>query len=125
MKYIEAPFFYNASEEIFKRAKDLRNEMTEAEILLWKRLKAHQLAGLHFRRQHPIKKYIVYFYCHKEMLVIELDGKIHLKEEIAERDEGREYELRKLGLKIIRFTNEEVISDIGSVLNTIRRHIIK
>jgi len=78
---------------------------------------------MHFRRQHPIGKFIVDFYCHEKLLVIELDGEIHNREDIAERDEGREYELRKKGLKILRFKNEQVTNDINYVLAEIQKSI--
>lgn len=119
MKAIEAPFFYGASPEIHKRAKELRRNLTDTEVLLWERLRKAQIAGYNFRRQHPIRKFIVDFYCHKALLVIELDGGIHDKLEVAERDDGREYELKKLGLRVIRFKNEEVLNNINWVLKTI------
>jgi len=116
MKAIEKPFFYGASPEIFRRAKLLRGNMTEAEKALWQRLRKNQLNGLRFYRQHPIAKFIVDFYCHSKLLVVELDGGVHNKMEVSERDENREVELEKLGLRILRFKNEEVINDIQEVI---------
>lgn len=121
MKLHEMPFFYGASPEIFHRAKLLRNNMTEPEKILWQKLKKNQINGLRFYRQHPISKFIVDFYCHSELLVIELDGEVHNKVEVSERDEGREIELKKLGLRILRFKNEEVSRDIHSVITKIKQ----
>jgi very-short-patch-repair endonuclease len=119
MKAIEKPFFYGASPEIFRRAKLLRGEMTEAEKVLWQWLRKNQVNGLRFYRQHPISKFIVDFYCHSKLLVIELDGGVHNKFEVAERDENREIELEKLGLKVLRFKNEDVLNDIWKVISII------
>jgi len=102
MKSIERPFYYGASVEILSRAMQLRKRLTGVEKVLWKKLEKNNFENLRFRRQHPIGKFIVDFYCHELLLVIELDGSIHNKPEIAERDEGRELELKKLGLTILR-----------------------
>ncbi len=125
MKKSEMPFFYGASPEIFRRAKLLRSNLTEAEKILWQKLRGNRLNGLHFYRQHPISKFIVDFYCHSLLLIIELDGPIHNKVEALERDENREFELKKLGLKIIRFRNEEVLNDIDAVIKQIDTYIGK
>jgi len=116
MKATELPFFYGASPEIFRRAKLLRGNMTEAEKALWQRLRKNQFNGLHFYRQHPIAKFIVDFYCHSKLFVIELDGGVHTKLEVSERDENRQLELEKLGLKVLRFKNDDVINNIRMVL---------
>lgn len=121
MKKIERPIYFDASIEIIRRAAVLRKNTTEAEQLLWSKIHKNQINGLRFRRQHPIGKFIVDFYCHELLLVIELDGAIHNNLEVSERDEGREIELKKKGLKIIRFTNEEVKSDINTVISMIRK----
>ncbi|HTB06104.1 MAG TPA: endonuclease domain-containing protein [Bacteroidia bacterium] len=119
MKPIERPFYYGASTEILRRAEELRKNMTDAEMALWKRLEKNQLNGLRFRAQHPIGKFIVDFYCHSAKLVIELDGEIHKNKVLAERDEGRQYELEKWDLKVIRFKNEEVLTNIENVIKAI------
>jgi very-short-patch-repair endonuclease len=123
MKPIDRTFFFRASPEIFERAKLLRQNTTEAEKTLWKRLNKNQLDGLRFRQQHPISKFIVDFYCTKANLVIELDGEIHLKEDTYERDTGRQYELERLGLTVLRFTNKEVLENIESVIERIKSHL--
>ena len=92
----------------------LRLQQTEAEQILWSRLSKKQLAGLRFRRQHPIRRFIVDFYCHRKRLVIEVDGKIHRKQK--EYDRKREDILKASGYHVIRFTNEEILDDVDSVL---------
>jgi cyclase len=76
-----------------------------------------------FRRQHPISQFIVDFYCAEIKLVIELDGGYHDHPEIKEYDEGREFILKELGLTVMRFTNNEVDSDIQTVLKKIKKYI--
>ncbi|MFL0682758.1 MAG: endonuclease domain-containing protein [Algoriphagus aquaeductus] len=111
--------FYGASPEIHRRARELRKQMTPAEKKLWDILKGKSLSGFKFRRQHPIKKFIVDFYCHELKLVIEVDGSIHNQKDQAEYDLGRTFELEELGLKVIRFRNEEVFDLTEEVLDRI------
>lgn len=120
---INLPLYYGTSIEILNRATVLRKNMTEAEKLLWSRLSYNQLMGLKFRRQHPINQFIVDFYCHKLKLVIELDGEIHLKEEVAERDMGREDMLRNFGIVVLRFKNNEIQNNIESVILQLKHKI--
>ncbi len=93
--------------------------MTEAELLLWERIRKNKNEGYRFKAQHPIGKFIVDFYCHKALLVIEIDGSVHNDKIVAERDEGRELEISNLGIKVIRFTNEEIYNDLDKVTLTI------
>jgi very-short-patch-repair endonuclease len=120
---IKLPLYYGASIEIFMRAETLRSNMTESEKLLWNRLNNKQINGLKFRRQHPINQFIVDFYCHQAKLVIELDGGIHNKRQVAEHDTGREAMLTNYGLKILRFKNEEVLFNIENVISKIKHNI--
>ena len=85
--------------------------------------KAKKFFNLKFRRQHPINQFIVDFYCDQLKLVIELDGDYHDIPEIKERDEEREHMLKEWGLKVIRFKNKEVETDIKSILLKILVHI--
>ena len=117
-----AEFFYGASPKIFERAKELRMNITSAEFILWKKLKARQIFGLQFRRQHPINQFISDFYCHKVLLVIEVDGEIHLSDQQIERDQGRDYFMNELGLTVLRFTNEQVIHHIKNVVEKIKHY---
>ncbi len=120
----ERSMFYGAEPYIFKRASELRNNLTEAEQILWENLKSNKLKGYRFKVQHPIKNFIVDFYCHKAKLVIEIDGNIHEIEQIRERDEGRTFELQQLGLKLVRFTNDEVINETKTVLEKTTNYLI-
>ena len=104
---------------MFEYSRELRQVSTEAEKLLWAELRNRKLNGLKFRRQHPIDKYIVDFYCHEKKLVIELDGSIHDKKENKEYDQARTIELGGLKIKVIRFRNDEVENGIGKVLEKI------
>lgn len=100
--------FYKANPLIFARAKELRNNVTEAEMILWGYLKIKPL-GYKFRRQHPLGIYIVDFFCYKLKLVIEVDGSIHTKEEVKKKDEERQRLMESEGLRILRLTNDEII----------------
>jgi imidazole glycerol-phosphate synthase subunit HisF len=114
--------FYGAGRLIFERAKDLRNRMTDAETVLWGYLKQKPL-GYKFRRQHPLGFYIADFYCHKLLLVIEVDGKIHGREDVAKNDKERQHAIESLGLKVVRFTNDEVHKQLEKVVSTIEEFI--
>ncbi len=105
-----------AKPDIFAKAKDLRNDMTETERIMWRRLRGRKLNGLKFRRQHPIDIFIADFYCHEKKLIVELDGGIHDTNEQKDYDDGRSFELEEKGFKILRFRNEEVTNGIDQVL---------
>lgn len=102
-----------------KNAKELRRFSTEAEGVLWEALRGNQL-GEKFRRQHIINDIIVDFVCLSKNLVIEVDGGYHQKPEIQELDTIKTDILNELGYKILRFTNEEVLGHINSVLEAIQ-----
>jgi very-short-patch-repair endonuclease len=99
-------------------AKELRKEMTPAEAVLWQHLRHNRLAGYHFRRQQLIRGFIVDFYCHHVSLVIEIDGGIHADQ--PEYDAEREVCLTDLGLRVLRFRNEEVLYQLESVCQAIQ-----
>jgi very-short-patch-repair endonuclease len=105
------------TKEKLQRAKELRREMTPTEKILWKELRANKL-GVHFRRQQVIQGFIVDFYCHKAGLVVEVDGDIHDLQ--REEDERREKVLSEMGLRIVRFGNDEVERDLSAVVGKIR-----
>jgi very-short-patch-repair endonuclease len=104
------------------RRKELRNNMTFAEVLLWNELKHSKLIERKFRRQQSIDYYIVDFYCPEENLIIELDGAGHFTEEGQKYDEERTKYLESLGLKIIRFENDDVLLDMENVLKKIKKN---
>jgi very-short-patch-repair endonuclease len=113
--------FYNAKPIIFERAKAMRENMTQTEKTVWELLKSKNILGLRFKPQHPIDIFIADFYCHPLKLVIEIDGGIHKPINQREYDIGREAELEYWGIKVIRFTNEEVEKDIENVRSKIER----
>ncbi len=110
---------HGASAETHKLAVILRRSETEAEKLLWQALKNRKCAGLKFRRQHPFGRFVLDFYCHERALAVEVDGRIHKNRDVKERDLNRTSELENMGIRVIRFTNEEVIGEIGEVLRKI------
>jgi very-short-patch-repair endonuclease len=121
---MERKMFFGAKAHIFQFAKKLRDNMTDAETKLWGELKKNQILGFRFRSQHPIDIFIVDFYCHPLKLVIEVDGGIHLSKEHSEYDCSRTEELEKFGIKVIRFTNEQVFNHIEEVRNEIEKEVI-
>lgn len=125
MKGVSAEYamYFGATPAIFKLARELRKNETEAEKILWKKLNKNQLFGLQFRRQHPINKFIADFYCAKIKLVIELDGSIHEIDEHHEHDIGRSEILNDFGIIVIRFTNDEIMKDIDNVINQIENTV--
>lgn len=100
------------------RAQEFRRAMTPSEHALWQKLRAHRLAGLHFRRQQVVAGYIVDFYCHAAGLVVEIDGDIH--EFRPEDDASRDAALRNMGLRVVRVSARDVEHHIGTVLASIR-----
>ena len=116
-------FLYGSEEETAGLARQFRKRMTPCEKILWKRLRGKNIFGVKFRRQHPIGFYIADFYCHQLRLVIEVDGKIHQRQDIKEHDANRTAEMERLGIKVIRFTNEEIKQQIGKVVQKIRQEI--
>ncbi len=112
-----------ANEETLKTAKRLRNNMTKSEKILWNELKNRKVKGLKFRRQQPLHFYIADFHCHEKCLVIEVDGGVHMLKNQKDNDENRTAELERFGIRVIRFTNGQVINSIDDVLQTIRRFV--
>ncbi|MEN8168461.1 MAG: endonuclease domain-containing protein [Pseudomonadota bacterium] len=98
-------------------AKKLRKNLTEAEQTLWHRLRRNQIHGCKFRRQCPIDQFIVDFVCFEKMLVVELDGGQH--SETIETDQQRTNRLSKLGFRVIRFWNHEVLNQTDAVVENI------
>ena len=118
-------FYFGASRELINLAKEFRKTQTEAEKLLWKALRNHGFANLKFRRQHPVKWFIADFYCHDFKLIIEVDGGIHNSEIQSEHDENRTSELEELGIRVIRFSNEEILNKLDLVLQKIQQTILR
>ena len=125
---VDQPFFFGASPLIKERAKNLRKRMTWSEKVIWQYLRKNRIHKIYFRRQHPIARFIVDFYCHELRLVIEIDGSIHDLAEQKEKDINRTADLESFGLTVIRFRNEEikkneraVLGRIGEVVRELRR----
>ena len=116
----QAAMFYGASRQGFENAHELRASMTDAEKALWERLRKNQL-GVRFKPQHPVGCYIADFYAHAAKLVIEIDGNIH--DEQKEYDADRTSVMEEFGLKIIRFSNDEVLNNIDDVIQRINENI--
>ena len=95
--------------------KNLRNNMTKTEIILWSKLKGKQL-GYKFRRQHGIGRYIVDFYCPKLRLIVEVDGDVHALENNIIKDKERQNFLESLNFKVKRYTNNDVLKNLRGVL---------
>jgi very-short-patch-repair endonuclease len=108
------------SKEKLQHSRELRRDMTPAEKILWQELRANKL-GVHFRRQQVIAGFIVDFYCHKEALVIEVDGDIHDLQQ--EEDARREKVLSDMGLRIVRFRNNEVLRNLPVVVGRIKENL--
>jgi very-short-patch-repair endonuclease len=116
---VEYPMYFGAKPSIFKLAKELRKDETEAEKRLWTKLNRNQIKSLQFRRQHPINIFIADFYCPKLKLVIEVDGSIHEISEYGEHDIGRSDILNDFGITVVRFTNDQVLNNLDGTINQI------
>ncbi len=97
--------------------------MTDAEIVLWAKVRRKQISGLQFHRQKPLGNYIVDFYCPTVRLVIEIDGSQHYQPDGMQSDSIRDDYLKSLGLSVLRFSNIDVLSNMDGVVATIVRHI--
>jgi very-short-patch-repair endonuclease len=114
-KSVDQSFFFGASPKIKARAKALRKRMTYSEKVLWQVLRKNHLRYYYFRRQHPIGSFIVDFYCHELKLVVEIDGLYHETEEQHEKDLNRTAVLEDFGIKVIRYTNEQIDTNIRKI----------
>ena len=94
-------------------SRHLRKVATPAEVILWEEIRNRKLGGLKFRRQYPVLGFILDFYCAEKSLGIELDGSIHDSQD--EYDKWREKVILEKGIRIVRFTNQEIIEDIEDV----------
>jgi very-short-patch-repair endonuclease len=109
------------NQKLITNSRTLRSDMTDAERLLWKRIRFKQMRGLLFYRQKPLLKFIVDFYCPKAKLVIELDGSQHFEEVQRVADAERDAALTGLGLRVLRFDNRQVLMEIDAVMAEIDR----
>ena len=100
-------------------AKQLRNNSTKAEIILWQKLKRDQMYGYDFHRQKPIDNYILDFFCYELMLGIEVDGYSHEFLEVYEKDQVKENRMNELGITVLRFSDYQVLKDTENVIRAI------
>lgn len=117
MKYI-----YN-EQKLRERRKGLRRSQTEAEKLLWNKLRGRQIRGLKFFRQFSVGPYILDFFCPQIKLAVELDGGQHAEEENKEYDAIRTDYLKGIGIEVLRFWNNEVMKNIEGVLHVIEERL--
>lgn len=103
------------------RARELRNNSTQAEIILWMHLKGKQVRGFDFHRQKPLSYYIVDFFCNELMLAIEIDGISHEGKE--QKDTQRQKHLENIGISFLRFKDEDVHNHTENVMREIERWI--
>ena len=109
--------------QLKERARQLRNESTQTEIMLWKYLKRKQRLGYDFHRQKPLNRFIVDFYCNELFLAIEIDGMSH--DGKYEYDKKRQKRIECLGVKFLRFTDDQVKNNMGEIIEVIDSWILK
>jgi len=108
--------------EALERVRLLRRTMTEAEKLLWSRLRDRRLEGFKFKRQEWVGPFIADFLCWEARLIVEVDGSQH--GDASRYDEDRDIYLAKEGFRVLRFWNNEVMHDLDAVLNSVRAHLL-
>lgn len=121
--YYHEGMWKGAPPENFGRAKSLRENMTPAETLLWKKFQSPPFSQYKFRRQHPVQNYIADFYSHSLRLVVEVDGEYHETSEQINLDKERTEILKFNNLEVIRFTNEQVLNNTFDILKEIEERI--
>jgi very-short-patch-repair endonuclease len=110
---------WRVSRKLRGRAKALRQDMTDAERIVWHAVRAHRVNGAAFRRQAPIGPYVVDFVCHTAKLVVEVDGGQHFEPRQAAYDARRGAYLASQGYRVLRFNNVDVIKNKAGVAETI------
>lgn len=113
---------YNKS-EIKQTRRALRKKMPRPEEIIWFKIRNRQLSGNKFRRQYSFDNFVVDFYCVEKKLAIEIDGDSHFNKKAIEYDQIRQDRIEKLGIKFLRFTNNEVIQNINGVLGEIIKNL--
>jgi very-short-patch-repair endonuclease len=108
---------YNKSLKDYSR--ELRKNMTDAEKLLWAKVRNRQMKGYQFYRQKIIENFIVDFYCPRANLIIEIDGGQHYSDEAKQKDVARDDFLKSSGLRVFRFSDREVFENLNGVMEKI------
>jgi very-short-patch-repair endonuclease len=114
----KAPSWHLSTKQLI-RSRALRTNSTDAERLIWAALRNHRMKGASFRRRAPTGPYIVDFICHAASLVIEIDGGQHFEPRHEQRDARRDAFLASKGLRVLRFSNHDVMTNRAGVLETI------
>ena len=107
------------SPELKTLCREYRKKPTDAEAIMWECLRNRKLNGYKFLRQHPIGGFIADFYCHQKRLIVEIDGGIHKRKDVHDKDVRRQNFLEQNDYNVIRFTNNEVQQSLEDVLNRI------
>lgn len=110
------------SKHLLKKRQRLRNNLTPQEIILWSRLRRNQM-GCKFRRQHSIGNYIVDFFCPEKKIIVEIDGLQHKREKDTKYDAKRTKYFNYLGIKVLRFWNNEINTNLEGVILKIEEHL--
>ena len=105
-------------------ARELRAQGTPAESLLWQLLRNRQLHGFKFRRQHQFGNYVADFYCRKARLVVECDGSAHNSNEQWQHDQVRDAYMVSQGLRVLRFSNDQILNNTENILSEIAEHLV-
>jgi len=100
-------------------AREGRKNPTHTEKMLWRMLSGRKIHGLKYRREHPVGKYIADFYCAEFKLIVEIDGDVHKRDDVKRQDIIRQNELERAGYRVIRFSSNEVFSDMDRVIEEI------
>ena len=114
---------YNKNSQKPKRQK-LRRQMPGAEIILWNRLRRRQIAGVKFRRQYSVDRFVLDFYCPQLKLAIEVDGPTHQSAEAQGYDQFRQKIIEGLDIQFLRFENRDVYQNIDGVLDAIYQKVL-
>lgn len=116
--------FVPIPDKLLQAARELRINMTDVERIMWFCLRRKQLGGFGFRRQHPLKKYVVDFYCSEAKLVLELDGGQHGEPATQASDQARTAVLEQSGITVLRIWNHDVLQNLEGVLSVIHETLI-
>jgi len=111
------------NKELKAISRTLRKNMTDAERLLWSKIRNRQLKGYRFYRQKIVGNYIVDFYCPKALLIIEVDGSQHYSSEGMRKDKIRDDYMNSLGLRVLRFSDRDVFTNIEGVMGEILKYL--
>ena len=115
--------YYNP--KLKELARQLRNNSTKAEIKLWIYLRKNQMYNYDFHRQKPIDEFIADFFCNKLQLVIECDGYSHEILEVYNKDVKKTKRLNELGIRVLRFSDYQIMNDIDNVIRAIEDYIFR